>query len=210
MNSPSPPNPYESPRVLDQLMTAPPSADRALALRRVRDALCILAIPALWNYGCLFWPQFVGLNARAGEFARPAPIAAGPVHTLVATVNFFLLVGTFLALWFLALKVLDWIALIVHRLFGGETSSADWLCSMYHSLWTLVWASRLGAICFVGWLVLFYYVPRADRLTVSVLLGTAGHLIGVWVYGTVFFNWYRLRHCQNKPTPDGERRASGG
>jgi hypothetical protein len=206
MNSPPPPNPYESPRVLDQLITAPPSADRVAALKGVRNALLILAIPALWNYGCLFWPEFVGLHARVGGAFRRLPTPAGTVHTVLATFNFFLLVATFLGLWFLALKIFDWIALIIHRLFGGETSSADWLSSMYHSLWTLVWASRLGAICFVGWLVLFFYVPNVDRVAVSVLLSTAGHLIAAWVYGTVFFNWYRLRHCQPEAV-DGERRA---
>lgn len=194
MNSPSPINPYESPRVLEQLITQPPSADRTLALRRVRTALLILTIPTLWNFGCLNWPEFVGLQAPGGDTlgGRPRPTGAALGTIAASQLLFFGLM--FVVLWFCTLKVFDWVALLIHRLFGGRTTTADWLNSMYHSLWTLVWASRLGALCYVGWIVLFFYAPGVDRLAVSVVLGTAGHLLGAGVYGTVFFNWYRLRH----------------
>jgi hypothetical protein len=182
-------NPYESPGALEQLAFAPSSAQRDKAQKRIRDTVWIMTIPALWNYGCLFWPEYVGLEP-------PAQLLEFPRHQIfpvVATANLVVLVAALVGLWFLALRILEYVALVIHRFFGGETSAEDWLGSMYHSLWTLAWASRLGAICFIAWLLLFFYAPGTDRFLVSVLFGAIGHLIGAWVYGTVLFNWYRLR-----------------
>jgi hypothetical protein len=71
---------------------------------------------------------------------------------------------------------------------------------MYHSLWTLLWAARLGAICWIAWLVLFFYARIVNGFWISFLMGTIGHLIGAWVYGTIFYNWYRLRRAA-QPQP---------
>jgi hypothetical protein len=191
MTPPVPDNPYESPRVVDQAVDKPRAGHRAAAVKHVRDALCILAIPALWNYGCLFWGNFVGLPPSGQALAA----SAAPGHGILAMANLVVLVASFLAGWFLAMTILDWVALTIHFWWGGTTPARDWLQSMYHSLWTLVWASRLGAICWIAWLLLFFYSTNFDRFWISFWMGTLGHLIGAWVYGTILLNWYRLRRA---------------
>jgi hypothetical protein len=197
MTSSPPHNPYQSPRVVEEGFGRPLAASRAAALKRIRDALCILAIPALWNYGCLFWGSSVGVP-HSGQ-AQAA--AVGPGHGLLALANLLFIVGCFLASWFFLLRVLDWVALVLHTWCGGDTTTEDWLKSMYHSLWTLVWASRLGAICWIAWLFFFFYSRGFEPVLTSFFMGTLGHLTGAWVYGTVFFNWYRLRRAAANQSP---------
>jgi hypothetical protein len=184
-------NPYEAPESLDQAVAAPRLAERPVALKTIRDALLILAIPAVWNYGCLFWSEFAGVPRDGRMFDADDD----PVIRVMAVGNLFLLAATFLGLWLFALKILDGIALAVHHFFGGRTSNTEWLESMYYSLWTLLWASRLGAVCWIVWLILFFYARTFDPFWTCFVMGTVGHLIGAWVYGTVFYNWYRLRQA---------------
>jgi hypothetical protein len=189
-------NPYEAPESPDQV--APPrAAERPVALKNIRDALLILLIPAAWNYGCLFWGEFVGVP-RGG---RMLDAGNDPVFRVLALGNLFLLTAAFVGLWLLALKILDGIAVAVHHVCGGRTSRTAWLESMYYSLWTLRWASRLGAVCWIAWLILFFYARMFDPFWICFVMGTVGHLIGAWVYGTIFYNWYRLR--QATPPPPG-------
>jgi hypothetical protein len=182
-------NPYEAPKSFDQVATTPQSAERSAARKNIRHALLILVIPAVWNYGCLFWPDLIAIPQP-----RVEPTFLDSAVQVMSLGNLLLIVAAFIGLWFCALKVLDWIAMTVHRLFGGHTTRTQWLESMYYSLWTLRWAARLGAVCWIAWLILFFYARAGDPFWTCFLMGTIGHLIGAWVYGTVFYNWYRLRH----------------
>jgi hypothetical protein len=183
-------NPYEAPQSLDQVVAAPQSADRSVARKNIHHALLILLIPALWNYGCLFWPDLIAIPRYSGK-----PVNLDPVARAASWGSFVLIAVTFIGLGLFALKILDGIAIFVHRCVGGQTTRTAWLESMYFSLWTLRWASRLGAVWWIVWLIVFFYARAFDPFWTCFIMGTVGHLIGAWVYGTIFYNWYRLRHA---------------
>ena len=181
-------NPYASPRAEQQSPAVPPSREKAQSI--VRRTLLILAVCV----GINIWANFYWADSQLYN-----QFAAGPVPPIVIfNVIFFAIV--FVVLWLVALRVLEWMGRIFHRLFGGNISLNDWMTSLHHSIWPMVPATLIGAVLWVTWLILFHLADRPGGFALDVAFQFAGHMLGAWVYLNVFWNWYQLRRAA-QPIP---------
>ena len=55
------------------------------------------------------------------------------------------------------------------------------------------YASRPNLRPFLLWLMLFFLAGHPGGFATDAAFQTAGHLLGAWVYGNVFYRWYLLR-----------------
>ena len=174
-------NPYASPQADQQSPEVLPL--RAQAHSYVRRALLIMAVCV----GVNIWANFYW--AEPGPYNR---FAAGPVPPIVI-VNLVFFGVVFLVLWFVALRIIEFIARLFHLVFGRSVSRDEWLTSLHQSLWPMVPATLIGSLLWVLWLVLFHLAGHPGGFALDVVFQIAGHALGAWVYLTVFWNWYQLR-----------------
>ena len=105
----------------------------------------------------------------------------------------------FVVLQAIGLWLIELPARILLNLFGGRVTREAWMTSLHHSLWPMIPAAIIGSVLWVAWLCLFHFAGHPGGFTVDAMFQAAGHGLGAWIYGNVFWNWYLLR-----------RNASGG
>jgi hypothetical protein len=176
------PNPYASPRADQQLPEALPS--RAQAQAYVRRTLLILLLPIAVNiWAMYFW--------NSGTVEMPD----GLRRTLIAA-NVLWFSFLFTICWVWALWLIELLARGLRLLLGGGVSREDWLASLHQSLWPMVPAAAIGGVLWIFWLCLFFLAGRPGGFALDVVFQIAGHALGAWVYGNVFWHWYLLRREQ--------------
>ena len=104
-------------------------------------------------------------------------------------------------IWFFGLWILERATVVVHYVAGGAVSRVEWLAAMYRDLWRLPVAAAIGAALWMAWLYFIFFNNRFLPLIVSIIFGTLEHLLGAWVYVSVFASWYRLRRDRTSRLP---------
>jgi hypothetical protein len=121
-------NPYQSPAAVDDAILA--TEEESLVTERIRWAVLLLSIGAFCNLACI-----------VGPWARVSWISY-----LFAFWD-VIWVGTLcVALWRFGPGMLEWLAIQLHRLFGGTTSLDAWLTTYRQSLWPLPIAAGIGLL----------------------------------------------------------------
>lgn len=173
-------NPYASPLAA---MGPPPrlhavrSPLRRQAVRRLRLSLLILLPAALANWAVLSPPH---------RFA---------VYSIAVLIHDFLLLlmlaGLLVAL-FAGMPILEWVAERIRLMVAPRVSARRWRNTLYAGMWPATWAAGLGLLLWLAWIYLFFMNGQLNRLVLCQVMGTAGHLLGAWVYGSVLVGWFRL------------------
>lgn len=183
MNASDSVNPYE-PSQHAAVLVDESLPNRRHAIRRVRIATACLFVPAVLNLGCLYWPRI-----------RPSA-SANDVFRLMMGLEIVWMTAVALAIAFVGVRVVDWLAEMLRRLFGQHLSRGQWLESMYVSSWPLPWAAAIGAVAWCAWMGVFFGLPGGRNPAVTFAFGTIGHLLGASVYLNIVYGWYCLRRRQ--------------
>ncbi|MCB0360668.1 MAG: hypothetical protein KDD44_13565 [Bdellovibrionales bacterium] len=182
-------NPYASPQT-DPTLPLEGSADREAVVASLRWSIILLFGPALWNFWC-FHQQLSPAFARVGLVG------------VIVVVNGALSIAAFLAVFFLALPLVERIAGFLHYLLGGGTPREQWMNILYKTLAERLLISSAG--CAVLWALwdFFFYHTSAPVLVVSNVLAISAHVLAAWTYGGVLYRWWqarRSRHAVEPPT----------
>ena len=172
-------NPYASPLADQQTPKVLPL--RAQARSYVRRTLLILAI----GVGVNIWANFY--------WTEPYPRLSYDTRPPLVIGNAIFFSVVFAVLWFVALRLIEFIAGLFHAVFGRVVSREDWLTSLHQSLWPMIPAALMGCVLWILWLVLFHLAGYPGGFALDVVFQIAGHALGAWVYLNVFWNWYQLR-----------------
>ncbi len=172
-------NPYEAPKTESDV--PPQSPDRAGAMLRVRTALGIMLLPALYNFVCFSFPA--GLSEPGS-----------PIRTVFLVVNGLGLIGVFIAIWFFGLTALELVTWVCQRIFARNSSLGEWHAVLYVSLRHLPVFALCGAILWSIWTVAFYILGM-NFFALSVPIGIAAHLLAAGLYLPLFYRWYQLERA---------------
>ena len=179
-------NPYASPQAEEQRPVLLASRHNALSI--VRRTLIILAVPFAVNiWATFFWTQ--GADGAPRGFLW-----------MLLMANVFWLLFLFAVLWTIGLWLIELPARLLHVLFGGTVSRESWMTSLHHSLWPMVPAALIGAVLWVAWLCLFHFADHSGGFALDAAFQVAGHALGAWVYGSVFWHWHLLRRERSAKT----------
>ena len=155
---------------------------RADALRRIRQALLILLLPAFYNFICF--------NLLV------APLV-GDVHTRMIYWVFngmgFIVIAT--AVWFLGLRLLELLTVVLHKLFGRKATLENWNAALYEVLLRGPLLAVLGAIVWAIWVVAYYHL-NVGFYMISVPTGIAGNLLAACLYVPLLYRWYALERTE--------------
>jgi hypothetical protein len=173
-------NPYAPPRAA---LGAPPASRtassplRRRAVRWLRLSLLILLPAALANWAVL---------------SPPHRFAVLSISVVIHDFLLLLMLAGFLVLLFAGMPVLEWTAERIRRWVAPRVSARRWRNTLYAGLWPTIWAATLGLILWLAWVYLFFLNRQLNRLVLCQVMGTIGHLLGAWVYGSVLVGWFRL------------------
>lgn len=172
-------NPFESPRD-SSTRILPNDVDRRNALFHLRLMLCILLIPAIYNYYAFDRQVFAGARYPT------------PIYALERIVNIgAILVGSLL-IWYFALAILEWLSRTFRHLFAGAVDRNAWTNSLYSSLQRAMYLSIAGSMLWAIWVYAFYSLD-ADFYVISWAVGIPAHLLAACWYIPLFVTWYKLR-----------------
>ena len=172
-------NPFQSPR--DSGTRIPPAnAERLNPLFQLRLILCILLIPAIYNYYAFDGEVFS--NARY-------PMA---IYALYRIVNIGAMFVGFLLCWYFALSILERLSEMTRHLFARNVDRNAWKNAFYSSLRRAMYLSIAGSGLWAIWVYAFYRLD-ADFFAISWAVGVPAHLLGACWYVPLFVTWYKLR-----------------
>ena len=173
-------NPYESPQSEDS--PRPSAIDQRVRARRdARVALLILLVPAFYNFVCF---NFSFDASRIGFSVRN-------VYQLANGVGF---IAGAVAIWILALPVLEFLTGGFHAVFGRNSKLDDWKTALYRILRRAPIFAVGGAILWAIWVGAFYQLG-IGFYTVSVPIGVAAHVLAAGLYLPLFYRWYELERA---------------
>lgn len=170
-------NPYASPNS-DVLHRLPQFLERVGAQRRIRIALLILLLPAIYNFVCFNFPA----DANRIEL---------PIHSFYRAVNSVGLVGITVCIWILGLPALELFTGGCHAVFARNSALQSWKTTLYASLRRAPWFALGGAFLWAMWVAAFYQLGIGFYV-VSVPLGIASHLLAAGLYLPLFYRWYEI------------------
>jgi hypothetical protein len=171
----------------DNLYQTPRSVAEASYLRtnvrnepqwRVRTALLILLVPAIYNFVCFSYA--IGNSQNAYPFFV--------ISLAMNSLGFIFVVAT---VWFFGLKILELITWLAYRLMSRKDNLDDWLKALHLALDQTPMFAVLGAILWIIWVVGFYHL-QVGFYAISVPLGIVAHLLAAALYLPLFYSWYRM------------------
>lgn len=172
-------NPFESPRD-SGIRNLPNDVDRRNALFHLRLTLCILLIPAIYNY--------YAFDREVFTYAR-FPM---PIYALYRIVNIGAMFVGSLLIWYFAHSILEWLSGMIRQLFAKTVDRNAWQNAFYSSLQRAMYLSIAGAMLWAIWVYAIYSLD-ADFFVVSWAVGVPAHLLGACWYVPLFVAWYKLR-----------------
>ena len=170
-------NPYASPASVCHVASGLAGL-RADALRRIRYALLILLLPAIYNFIC---------------FSLLVDPLVGDLHMWMIywAVNGMGFAAIATAVWFLGLRLLEIFTVVVHMVLGRKATLANWNAALYEVLLRGPLFAVLGAIVWTIWVVAYYQL-NVGFYAISVPVGIAGHLLAACLYVPLLYRWYSL------------------
>ncbi len=155
---------------------------RANALRRIRYALLILLLPAIYNFIC---------------FSLLVDSLVGDLHMWMIywAVNGMGFAAFATAVWFLGLRLLEVWTVVVHKIFGSKATLENWNAALYEVLVRGPLLAVLGAIVWGIWVVAYYHLSVGFYM-ISIPTGIAGNLLAACLYVPLLYRWYSLERTE--------------
>lgn len=155
---------------------------RANALRRIRYALLILLLPAIYNFIC---------------FSLLVDSLVGDLHMWMIywAVNGMGFAALATAVWFLGLRLLEVWTVVVHKIFGSKATLENWNAALYEVLVRGPLLAVLGAIVWGIWVVAYYHLSVGFYM-ISIPTGIAGNLLAACLYVPLLYRWYSLERTE--------------
>lgn len=155
---------------------------RANALRRIRYALLILLLPAIYNFIC---------------FSLLVDSLVGDLHMWMIywAVNGMGFATLATAVWFLGLRLLEVLTVVVHKIFGSKATLENWNAALYEVLVRGPLLAVLGAIVWGIWVVAYYHLSVGFYM-ISIPTGIAGNLLAACLYVPLLYRWYSLERTE--------------
>lgn len=170
-------NPYQTPQIVADLYPIRTTV-RIVVERRVRTALLVLLVPAIYNFVCF-------------SFAIGNSQIVNPFFVISLALNTLGFVFVFATVWFFGLTIIERIAWIVDRIMARKANLNGRLNVLYQALDTTPIFSVLGAILWTTWVVGFYHLGL-DFYALSFPIGIAAHLLAAAFYLPLFYRWFRM------------------
>lgn len=189
--SPSETNPYRSPVDCDGV-----EPDEALTTYtwQVRAALLLLAVPMWANLACIF------RDFNEAGFPRDLKFVLLGWNILWMS----LLTGGSLLF---GAGLCEWLAGLLHSIFGGASTREDWIAAYRAGLWPLPRAAAIGAALWLAWLYLFFFSDVRYVAPISLAMSVVGWGLGGWVVATLIGHWRELRAQAEKTRETSEVRS---
>jgi hypothetical protein len=168
-------NPYESPRS-DTTRRSLPNDERVAAMRRLRFALLILLVPAIYNFFCSHYPTAAGREV--------------PMHVMYRAINGAGCAAMVLAIWFFGLAALEFVTGGIHTVLARNSKLDAWKATLYETLRRAPGFAVGGAALWSVWCFAIYQLG-IEFYTVSLPIGFAAHVLAAALYVPLFYRWYQ-------------------
>ncbi len=172
-------NPYSPPETASERDFSEEAIARRRAETSLRIALCILSVPAAYNY---YW-----FNLRYA--ANPLPSV-----DLMFAIDAAAGIAVFVGVWFFGLPLLELATLFIHRLLGRAVLQL-WNAELYAVLRRAVVLSIAGALVWGVWVLLFYS-SSVNFFVISIPAGILAHLLAAALYLPLFYRWFRIEKIE--------------
>ena len=170
-------NPYQTPQSVAEPYPLRTNV-RTLAEWRVRTALLILLVPAIYNFVCFSYT--IGISQIVYPFFV--------ISLVMNSLGFMFVVAM---VWFFGLKILELFTWLAYRSMSRKANLDDWLKALYQTLDQTPIFAVLGAILWTLWVVGFYHL-QVGFYAISVPLGIVAHLLAAALYLPLLYRWYRM------------------
>jgi hypothetical protein len=90
-------------------------------------------------------------------------------------------------------------ARLLRQWLARAVPESAWLVPLYAAASRMLWASLAGGSLWLAWMWLCFEAHVSAIAAASFLFGTAGHLLGAWVYLPLLYRWYALWRTSRVP-----------